>query len=779
MGIMSENFMTLPLIPLRGISIFPNMIIHFDVGREKSKAAIEAAMDNQIEIFLSTQKDYEIEEPDFEDIFEIGTICRIKQIIKLPNNVIRVLVEGIDRGRLISINNKDEYIESEVERIEEPSNEEYEGIEAYVNLLKKSFSKYLNLSGNNRSSIMSIFDTIKNYSELSDVVASYIIIDEDKRQEILQEVDCIKRIEKLLVIIENQIDILNIEKKVGKRLKESIDKSQREYYIREQIRALQEEIGEDDEEKKEITNYENRIKKAKLPKYVRDKAESELNRLKASAGQGSESNVIRTYLDWILDIPWSKSTKDNFNIKEAEEILNNEHYGLDEVKERIVEYLAVKEYTNSLKGPIICLVGPPGVGKTSIAKSIAHATNRKYTRISLGGVRDEAEIRGHRKTYVGAIPGRLAYALKEAKVNNPLILLDEIDKLGSDHRGNVADALLEVLDSEQNNTFRDHYLELDMDLSKVLFITTANSLDTIPRPLLDRMEIIEVSGYTYEEKYHIAKGYLIPKLLKEHKLESNQFKISEAALKDIINYYTREAGVRSLERVLGKLIRKSLTEMMKNNKSSISINANRLEKYLGNKIYTFDVKDKEDRVGVVKGMAWTAAGGDTLPVESVVMKGTGKLTLTGQLGDVMQESARIAFGFVRANASKYGIDEDFYKTTDIHIHFPEGAIKKDGPSAGVTIITSIVSALTNKKVRNNVAMTGEVTLTGRVLAIGGLKEKSIAAFRAGIDTIIIPRENEKDINKIPDVVRNKLNIFAVDHVDEVLKKAIIGVDTIV
>ena len=776
---MSENFMTLPLIPLRGISIFPNMIIHFDVGREKSKAAIEAAMDNQIEIFLSTQRDYEIEEPDFEDIFEIGTICRIKQIIKLPNNVIRVLVEGIDRGRLISINNKDKYMESEVERIEEPSNEEYEGIEAYINLLKKSFSKYLNLSGNNRSSIMSIFDSIKNYSELSDVVASYIIIDEDKRQEILQEVDCIKRIEKLLVIIENQIDILNIEKKVGKRLKESIDKSQREYYIREQIRALQEEIGEDDEEKKEIFNYENRIKKAKLPKYVREKAESELNRLKSSAGQGSESNVIRTYLDWILDIPWSKATKDNFDIKAAEEILNDEHYGLEEVKERIIEYLAVKEYTNSLKGPIICLVGPPGVGKTSIAKSIAHATNRKYTRISLGGVRDEAEIRGHRKTYVGAIPGRLAYALKEAKVNNPLILLDEIDKLGSDHRGNVADALLEVLDSEQNNTFRDHYLELDMDLSKVLFITTANSLDTIPRPLLDRMEIIEVSGYTYEEKYHIAKGYLIPKLLKEHKLESNEFKISEAALKDIINYYTREAGVRSLERVLGKLIRKSLTEMMKNNKKSISINANRLEKYLGNKIYTFDVKDKEDRVGVVKGMAWTAAGGDTLPVESVVMKGTGKLTLTGQLGDVMQESARIAFGFVRANASKYGIDEDFYKNTDIHIHFPEGAIKKDGPSAGVTIITSIVSALTNKKVRNNVAMTGEVTLTGRVLAIGGLKEKSIAAFRAGIDTIIIPRENEKDINKIPDVVKNKLNIFAVDHVDEVLKKAIIGVDTIV
>lgn len=648
---MSENFMTLPLIPLRGISIFPNMIMHFDVGREKSIAAIEAAMDNQIEIFLSTQKDYEIEEPSFDDIFEIGTICKIKQIIKLPNNVIRVLVEGIDRGRLISIKDKEEYIESEVERIKEPSNEEYEGIEAYVNLLKKSFSKYLNISGNNRSSIMSIFGTIKNCSELADVVASYVIVDEDKRQEILQEVDCIKRIEKLLVIIENQIDILNIERKVGKRLKESIDKSQREYYIREQIRALQEEIGEDDEEKKEISNYENKIKKAKLPKHVREKAESELNRLKSSAGQGSESNVIRTYLDWILDIPWNKSTKDNFNIKEAEEILNNEHYGLEEVKERIIEYLAVKEYTKSLKGPIICLVGPPGVGKTSIAKSIAHATNRKYTRMSLGGVRDEAEIRGHRKTYVGAIPGRIAYALKEAKVNNPLILLDEIDKLGSDHRGNVADALLEVLDSEQNNTFRDHYLELDMDLSKVLFITTANSLDTIPGPLLDRMEIIEVSGYTYEEKYHIAKEYLIPKLLKEHKLENNEFKISEAAIKDIINYYTREAGVRSLERVLGKLIRKSLTEMMKNNKKSISINANRLEKYLGNKIFTFDIKDKEDRVGVVKGMAWTAAGGDTLPVEAVTMNGSGKLTLTGQLGDVMQDLLN-CFGFMRANAKK-------------------------------------------------------------------------------------------------------------------------------
>ena len=775
---MSENLMALPLIPLRGISIFPNMIIHFDVGREKSKAAIEAAMEKQTDIFLATQKDYEIEDPEIGDIYNIGTICKVKQIIKLPNDVIRVLVEGLDRGEIKELDSSEEYLKVSVERIEEPSNEQYENIEAYINSLRKSFSKYIKASGNIRNNVISIFDTIENYSELVDVVASYVIVDEDKKQEILQEINCINRIEKLLVILENEIDIINVEKKIGKKLKESVDKSQREYYIREQIRVLQEEIGEDDEEKKEISKYEERIKKAKLPKYVREKAESELSRLKSASGQGSESNVIRSYLDWILDIPWSKSTKDTFDVNEAEKTLDNEHYGLEEVKERIVEYLAVKQYTNSLKGPILCLVGPPGVGKTSIAKSIANATNRKYTRMSLGGVRDEAEIRGHRKTYVGAIPGRLAYALKEAKVNNPLILLDEIDKLGSDNRGNVADALLEVLDSEQNNTFRDHYLELDMDLSKVLFITTANSLDTIPSPLLDRMEIIEVSGYTYEEKYYIAKDYLIPKLLKDHKLTKDQFKISESAIKEIINSYTREAGVRSLERVLGKLIRKSLTEMIKNDKKSISISSNRIEKYLGNKIYSFDIKEQEDRVGVVKGMAWTAAGGDTLPVESVTMKGTGKLVLTGQLGDVMQESAKIAFGFVRANAVKYGIDEEFYKNTDIHIHFPEGSIKKDGPSAGVTIITSIISALTNKKVRSNVAMTGEVTLTGRVLAIGGLKEKSIAAYRAGIDTIIIPKENEKDTIKIPNTVKNKLNIITVDHVNEVLNKAIIGVDTI-
>lgn len=770
---MEEKNTILPLIPLRGMSVFPKMVVHFDVGREKSKASVEAAIENKTDIFLSTQKDIEIEDPNIEEIYKVGTVCRIKQIVKLPNEVIRVLVEGLTRAELKSLKKDDEYLKAEVEIIDEPSNETYKNIEAYIKSLKKSFSKYLKISGNPNKTIMSIFKDVKSDGEIADIIATYVILDDIKKQEILQELNLEKRIEKLLIILENEIEILKMENKIGRKIKENLDNSQKEYYIREQIKVLQEEIGEESEAE-EIERYEEQILKGKMPKSVKDKALKELSRLKSHPG-GSEANVIRTYLDWILDLPWSKSTKDSFNIKESEEILNKEHYGLEEVKERIIEFLAVKKHTNSLKGPILCLVGPPGVGKTSIAKSIANATNRKFSRMSLGGVRDEAEIRGHRRTYVGAIPGRLAYSLKEVKVNNPLILLDEIDKLGNDTRGNVADALLEVLDSEQNNTFRDNYLEVEMDLSKVLFITTANSLDTIPGPLLDRMEIIEVSGYTYEEKYHIAKNHLIPKLLKEHKLSEEEFKISDSALKDLINYYTREAGVRSLERTLGKLIRKSITEMLKNDKKSINISANRLEKYLGSRIFIYDVKDSEDRVGVVKGMAWTAAGGDTLPVESVIMKGTGKLVLTGQLGDVMQESAKIAYGYVRSNAKKYGIDEDFYKTTDIHIHFPEGAIKKDGPSAGITIITSIISALTNKKVRSSVSMTGEVTLTGRVLAIGGLKEKSIAAFRAGIEEIIIPKENEKDIIKIPASVRNKLKINTVDYVEEVLNKAIIGV----
>ena len=775
---MNTSLITLPLIPLRGITIFPSMVMHFDVGREKSILALESAMENNGQVFLVTQKRVKDEVPKLKDLYKIGTVCKIKQLLKLPNNVIRVLVEGTERAKLIEFTGKEEYIEANIENLEELENKEYEGIEAYIRTLKKCFTKYIKISESEKSNILKIFEDIKDYNEIVDIISAYILIDDDKKQAILEELNILKRIEKIIEIINNEIEIIKVEKRIDKKLKNSMDKVQKEYYLREQIKIIQEELGEDDDEKKEIIKYEEKIKKAKLPKNVKDKALYEVSRLKASSGQGSEGNVIRSYLDWILDLPWGIKTKDTFEITNAAKCLDEEHYGLEEVKERILEYLAVKKHTNSLKGPILCLVGPPGVGKSSIAKSVANALGRNFVRISLGGLKDEAEIRGHRKTYVGAIPGRIIYAMKEAKSNNPLILLDEIDKLNSDYKGNPADALLEVLDTEQNKEFRDNYLELDFNLSEVLFITTANSTDTIPGPLYDRMEVIEVSGYTYEEKFHIAKKHIVPKMLKEHNLTSENIKISDNIINELINCYTIESGVRGLERVIGKLIRKSLTEMLKTNKESLVISKGKLEKLLGPKPYDYDRIDKEDRVGVVNGMAWTAYGGTTLPIEVVTMKGTGKLEITGQLGDVMQESAKIAFGYVRSNAKKYGLEEDFYKNTDIHIHAPEGSIKKDGPSAGVTMVTAIVSALSNKKVRRKVAMTGEVTLTGKVLAIGGLKEKSIAAHRSGVDTIIVPKQNEKDIIKIPNSIKNKLKIILVEDVKEVLNNALIGVDTV-
>ncbi|MBB6622772.1 endopeptidase La [Clostridium gasigenes] len=775
---MNDNLITLPLIPLRGITIFPSMIIHFDVAREKSITALESAMEKDVEVFLVTQKKIKDEVPKLKDLYTIGTVCKIKQLLKLPNDVIRVLVEGIERAKLIEITGNEKYIEANIENLEELENKEYEGVEAYIRTLKKCFAKYIKMSENEKSNILKIFEEIKDYDEIVDVISAYMLVEDEKKQGVLEELNLIKRIEKLIIIINNEIEIVKVEKRIDKKLKNSMDKVQKEYYLREQIKIIQEELGEDNDEKKEIIKYEERIKKAKLPKNVKEKALYEISRLKASEGQGSEGNVIRSYLDWILDLPWGTKTKDTFEITKASKYLDEEHYGLEEVKERIIEYLAVKKHTNSLKGPILCLVGPPGVGKSSIAKSVANALGRNFVRISLGGLRDEAEIRGHRKTYVGAIPGRIIYAMKEAKSNNPLILLDEIDKLNSDQRGNPADALLEVLDSEQNKEFRDNYLELDFNLSEVLFITTANSTDTIPGPLYDRMEIIEVSGYTYEEKFHIAKKHIIPKVLKNHNLTSENIKISDSIINEVINCYTIESGVRGLERVIGKLIRKSLTEMLKTNKESLIISKGKLEKLLGPKPYTYDKIDKEDRVGVVNGMAWTAYGGTTLPIEVAVMKGTGKLEITGQLGEVMQESAKIAVGYVRSNSNKYGLEADFYKNTDIYIHAPEGSIKKDGPSAGVAMVTAIVSALSNKKIRRNIAMTGEVTLTGKVLAIGGLKEKSIAAQRSGVDTIIVPKQNEKDIIKIPNSIKNKLKIILVEDVKEVLNNALIGVDTI-
>ncbi|WP_436512356.1 endopeptidase La [Clostridium thermobutyricum] len=769
-----ENNRVLPLIPLRGLTIFPNMVIHFDVGREKSKEAIEVAMKADGDIFLAPQKDLEIDEPKKSDVNKIGTIANIKQIVKLPNDVFRVLIEGKEKGKILKFKNKKSYLEVEVERIKEEVIDDVE-IDAYLRSLKKSFISYMKVIGDTNPEMIKGVEMDNDPWRLSDIISGIVATKEADRLSLLEITDLKKKIKKLLFIIDEEISIIKLQKKIGKTVKDKADKSQKEYFLREQIKAIQEELGEDDEES-EISNLEEQIQNRNLPKEVKEKALYEVKRLKSMSSNSSESNVAKTYIEWILDIPWEISTEENIDINFAEEIINRDHFGLKDVKDRIIEFLAVKQISGDMKGPILCLVGPPGVGKTSIVKSIAESMNRKYSRIALGGMRDESEIRGHRKTYVGAMPGRIAYALKGAKSMNPVILLDEIDKISSSYKGEPSDALLEVLDSEQNNTFRDNYLEVPMDLSKVLFIATANSLDTIPRPLLDRMEIIEVSGYTYEEKFNIAKKYLVNKQLKEHNVTNKIVKISDDAIRLVIEGYTRESGVRGLNRALGSLIRKALTEMLKKGNKSITVNSKKAEELLGKRFYSLETMDKEDKVGVVTGMAWTAYGGDTLPVEAMVMEGTGKLQLTGKLGDVMQESAKAAFTYVRANAKKYGIDVEFYKKKDVHIHVPEGAVPKDGPSAGVTMVTALVSALSEKKVKHNIAMTGEVTLTGRVLPIGGLKEKALAASRFGIDTIIIPKENEKDIDKIPDSVKDSLNIITASHVDTVLENAIIGVN---
>ena len=768
-----KEYIRLPLIPLRGLTIFPNMVLHFDVGREKSVAAIEEAMLNDENIFLASQRDPEIEEPTSENISKIGTLCKIKQIIKMPGDTMRVLVEGKVRCEIKEYFNNENYFEVSISEINETLEESPE-IEAYFNSLKKTLAKFLKQAGENTSEFAKEIKLVDNVLEYVDMVSGYLPISEEKKQEILETLDIKKRIEAIIVFIENEIKVIQVQKKLAKKMKKSVDDSQKEFYLREQLKFIQQELGQDDEESKIIKEYEEKLDTMKLPKEVKEKASYELKKLKGMNISSSEGNAIQSYLDWVFDLPWGKNTKERLDINRAEEVLNEEHYGLEDVKERILEYLSVKKMSGTLKGPILCLVGPPGVGKTSIARSIAKAINRKYVRMSLGGMRDEAEIRGHRRTYVGAIPGRIVYSLKEAKSMNPLILLDEIDKLSSDYKGNPGDALLEVLDREQNKTFRDNYMELPIDLSKVLFITTANSLDTIPRPLLDRMEVVEVSGYTYEEKFNIARNHLIPKIFKEYKLNNEVITINDEAIRFVIDGYTRESGVRSLERVISSLIRKSMASILKKNLKSMNIDKAKVEELLGTKRYSFDEKMKEDKVGVVTGMAWTAYGGDTLPVEAMVMSGSGKLQLTGQLGDVMQESAKAAYTYVRANASKYNIEEDFYKTKDIHIHVPEGAVPKDGPSAGVTMVTALVSALSCNKVKCNVAMTGEVTLTGRVLAIGGLKEKSLAAYRMGIDTIIIPKENEKDIEKIPSSVKENLTIITVEEVGEVLNNAIVG-----
>ncbi|MDM0962473.1 endopeptidase La [Clostridium perfringens] len=775
---MKEDKLILPLIPLRGLTVFPNMVIYFDVGREKSIEAVEKAMAGDQKIFLAAQKDIEIDNPSEDDIFNIGTICEIKQIVKMPKNTIRVLVEGIERAKMDEFFDKEELLEASIEKIEIDNEIDHE-LEALSRKLKDDFFEFLDITASSGINGVDLFDNLeeeKDLNKVTDLISSYALIKQEDKQDILQTLDLKKRIEKLIFYVKEEIEVAKIEKRIGTKVKKKLDKGQREYYLREQMKVIQEELGEDDDNKKAIIEFEKVINEKKLPNQVKEKAQYEISKLKASSPYSQDGGVTRTYLENLLDMPWGEFTEDTLNIKDARKVLDKDHYGLKDVKDRILEYLAVKQISNSLRGPILCLVGPPGVGKTSIAKSVATSLNRKFVRMSLGGVRDEADIRGHRRTYVGAIPGRIVTGLKEAKSMNPVFLLDEIDKLGMDFKGNPADALLEVFDNEQNKTFRDHYLEVDVDLSEVMFITTANSLDGIPRPLLDRMELIEVSGYTYEEKFRIAKKYLVPKVLKEHGVDNKIITISDSALKLIIDSYTRESGVRNLQRQIANVIRKGIKDIIEKDKKNLNISTKLVEKYLGSKIFSYEEIDKEDKVGVVTGMAWTAYGGDTLPVEVMVMDGKGRLELTGQLGDVMKESARAAYSYVRAHMKELGIKDEFYSKKDIHIHAPEGAVPKDGPSAGVTMTTALVSALTGKKVKHNVAMTGEITLTGKVLAIGGLKEKCLAARRVGIDTVIVPKENEKDVIKLPKIVKDSLNIILADKIDDVLENALVGVE---
>ena len=764
----------LPLIPLRGLTLFPYMVLHFDVGREKSIQALDAAMMENQEILLVTQKDPRVEDPTEEDIYEMGTICTIRQLLKLPGNTVRVLVEGTARGKVISMEQSEPYFRAKLEEIKTVSDVSETEEEALVRSVKDAFDDFIKMSGNMPPEALITMDDMDDSDRFSDMVCSFMNLKIEEKQELLEAVTIKTRLEKLLFLIKNELEILKIERKIGSKVKSNIDKSQRDYYLREQIRAIQEELGEEDETQKEMTRYPNQIAKAELPKEAKERALYELDRLRNSGPYSSEGGIIRTYIDWILELPWNEFTEDNNDITRAREVLDDEHYGLQDVKDRIIEYLAVKATKDSLKGPILCLVGPPGVGKTSIAKSVAHALDRNFVRMSLGGVRDEAEIRGHRRTYLGAIPGRTIYGMRQAKSSNPLFLLDEVDKMAQDFRGDPADALLEVLDGEQNSTFRDHYLELEYDLSQVIFITTANNRDTIPRPLLDRMEVIEVSGYTYEEKLNIAKRHLIPKELKEHGLKKNEIKFTDESIQTIIDGYTLESGVRNLERNIASVLRKGIAKMLETKQKSMTITPKVVHEFLGHPKFTYDQADKIDKVGVVTGLAWTPYGGDILPIEVQVMEGSGKLELTGSLGDVMKESAKAAYSYIRSRAKAFKVPEDFYKTKDIHIHVPEGATPKDGPSAGITMATAMVSALANRKVSHKIAMTGEITLTGRVLPIGGLREKSLAAYRAGIRTIIIPKKNEVDLEKIPESIMKDMTFIGVANISEVIKEAVLG-----
>lgn len=763
----------LPLLALRGITVFPFNILTFDVGRDKSMKALEEAMVNNQLIFLSAQKDAKNDEPGENDIFPVGTIAKIKQMLRLPGDTIRVLVEGLSRAEICVYKQMDPFFQVEVmEKVFSSIVEEEDEIEALKRSVMDAFEEYCKLSTRISPETVLSISTIEDASQLAYEIGNSLFLKVEQKQEILNEVNPKLRLHKLLEIMMKEIDILEIEKDIHAKVRKQMDKLQREYYLREQMKAIQSELGDKDGVAGEVEEFRERLKKENFPEEVEKKVLKELDRMSKMTGSSAEVSVVRNYLDWVFDLPWSKETKETINIAGAEKILEEDHYGLEKVKERILEYLAVVQLKKNLKGPILCLVGPPGVGKTSVARSIARALNRNYVRLSLGGVKDESEIRGHRKTYVGSMPGRIVHALKQADSKNPLMLLDEIDKMTSDFRGDPASALLEVLDGEQNFSFRDHYIELPFDLSNVLFLATANSLDTIPRPLLDRMEIIHIAGYTEEEKYNIAIKYLFPKQLEAHGLKKSALKIEPQAVRDIINYYTREAGVRSLEREIGKICRKAVKTLVTEGKKSMKLSSSTVEKLLGVQRFRYDKAGERDEVGVATGLAWTAVGGDTLSIEVSLMTGTGKIELTGHLGDVMKESARTAISFIRSRCEQWNLDKDFYSKYDIHIHVPEGATPKDGPSAGITLATAITSALTGIPVKRNVAMTGEVTLRGRVLPIGGLKEKVLAAHRAGMDTVIIPVDNKKDIDEIPETVRGHIRFVTAADMETVLMTAL-------
>lgn len=764
----------LPLLPLRGILVFPYMVIHLDVGREKSVKAIEEAMIQNREIFLVTQKEAQTDEPEEDDIYQVGTVAEVKQLLKLPGGTIRVLVEGLARGRVTQYLQREPYLKVELEQFSEQRVKNPE-VEALMRSLVYQFEQYVKISKKIPPETVVSVVSVEDPGRLADIIASHLSLRVGDKQTILEAIVVKDRLEALCDILAKEMEILELERKINIRVRKQMEKTQKEYYLREQMKAIQKELGDKDERLAEVEDLRDRISKANLPKEVEEKALKEVERLEKMPPMVAEAVVVRNYLDWLLSLPWSTETKDRLDLDLAEKILDEDHYGLQKPKERILEYLAIRKLANKMKGPILCLVGPPGVGKTSLGKSVARALERKFVRMSLGGVRDEAEIRGHRRTYVGAMPGRVIQGMKQAGSKNPVFLLDEIDKMSMDFRGDPSAALLEVLDPEQNHAFSDHYLEVPFDLSSVMFITTANGQHNIPRALLDRMEVIQISGYTEEEKLQIAINYLLPKQIKEHGLEPSQLQISENAIRKLIREYTREAGVRNLEREIASICRKSAREIVRDPDKKIKVNTQSLEAYLGIPRYRYGVTEAADQVGVVTGLAWTEVGGDVLSIEVALLKGKGNLTLTGKLGEVMRESAQAGFSYVRSRAKELGIEEDFHEKFDIHIHVPEGAIPKDGPSAGITMATALASALSNRPVRKDVAMTGEITLRGRVLPIGGVKEKVLAAHRAGTTTVILPLENKKDLEDIPANVRRKLEFVLVEHMDQVLQHALVNV----